>query len=40
MIKLAGIVLGDDVLTVRFAEFHESADLVDDDAALLALEDI
>jgi hypothetical protein len=40
VVKLTGIILGDDVLAVGFTEFHEPAYLVDDDAALLALEDI
>lgn len=40
MVKFAGIILGDYVLTIRFTEFHESTYLVDDDPAFLALEDI
>ena len=40
MVELAGIILGDDVLAVGFSQFHESAQFVDDDAALLALQNV
>ena len=40
VIELTAIILGNDVLAVRLSQFHESAQLVDDDAALLALQDV
>lgn len=40
MIKLRCIILCHDVLAVRFAKFGVSADLMDNDAALLTLENV
>lgn len=40
VVEAGGVVLGDQVLAVRLAEFGVPADFVDDDAALLALEDV
>ncbi len=40
MVELAGVILGDDVLAVGLSQLHESAQFVDDDAALLALQNV
>lgn len=40
MVKLRHVILGNNVLAIRFPQFHEPADLMYDDATLLALQNI
>jgi hypothetical protein len=40
VVELAGVILSHDVLAVRFTQFGEPANLVDDYSALLTLEDV